>query len=562
MNIALSVYPLSSRYKTTVGRRFADVDYVTLVELRQQKLGDLWHSLRAIRAEKIIIPIEDAQSIAHLPILKCVAAASSGKTIEVLHDPETQGQELTRREAVLSMLAVVLETVRALKCLAGCSAELKRLMREELIQTAPKETRRVLYINPNLWFGVKAGGSVGHIAGVGNGLVQEGFQVDYLAASSNRLLDNNVDYVALSPLETFAFPYELNRFRFHRYVTSTADQLMRGDRHAFIYQRHTLGNYSGALLSRAYKIPLILEYNSSEVWVAQHWGEALHFQKAFGDAENVCLKHAHLVVTVSTVLQKELIDRGVPSERIVCYPNCVDPRIHDPNRITPEQVRSIRAEYNIPEDAVVVGFVGTFGQWHGVEVLARSIEELVETHREFLVARRVRFLLVGDGPKMKDVRRLIDGDTCRRFATLTGLIPQEEATAYLAACDVLVSPHIANDDGTRFFGSPTKLFEYMAMGKAIIASRLDQIGDVLANSLTAAHLPIGEPAGSESELAVLSAPGNVRELIRSLLFLTDKPAWRAILGKNARKEARSKYTWDKHTSMILSRLTDMKLMRG
>jgi len=562
MNIALSVYPLSSGYKAIVSRRFADVDYLTLVELRQQKLGDLWNSLRAIRAEKIIIPIEDTQSMGHLPILKCIAAASRGKTIELLHDPETHGQEITRGEAGLSMFAVVSETVRALKCLAGCSAELKRLMRDELIQTTPKGTRGVLFINPNLWFGVKAGGSVGHIAGVANGLVHAGFQVDYVAASSNRLLDSNVDHVALNPLKTFAFPYELNRFRFHRYVTSTANKLMHGDRHALIYQRHALGNYSGALLSRAYKIPLILEYNSSEVWVAQHWGETLHFQKAFGDAENVCLKHAHLVVTVSSVLQKELIDRGVPSERIVCYPNCVDPRIHNPNLITREQVQRIKVKHSIPEDAVVVGFVGTFGPWHGIEVLARSIQALVETHGEFLAARRVRFLLVGDGPRMRDVRSLIDAETCRRFATLTGLIPQEEATAYLAACDVLVSPHIANADGTRFFGSPTKLFEYMAMGKAIIASRLEQIGDVLANSLTAANLPIHDPAGTESELAVLSAPGNVGELTRSLLFLTDKPAWRAILGKNARKEATSKYTWDKHTSMILSRLKDMDLLRG
>ena len=55
----------------------------------------------------------------------------------------------------------------------------------------------------------------------------------------------------------------------------------------------------------------------------------------------------------------------------------------------------------------------------------------------------------------------------------------------MAACDLLASPHVPNSDGTPFFGSPTKLFEYMAMGKGIIASDLDQIGEVLEHDHTA-----------------------------------------------------------------------------
>jgi len=56
------------------------------------------------------------------------------------------------------------------------------------------------------------------------------------------------------------------------------------------------------------------------------------------------------------------------------------------------------------------------------------------------------------------------------LTVLTGLVPQVEGRCYIAACDILASPHIPNPDGTPFFGSPTKLFEYMAMGKAIVAS--------------------------------------------------------------------------------------------
>ncbi len=56
---------------------------------------------------------------------------------------------------------------------------------------------------------------------------------------------------------------------------------------------------------------------------------------------------------------------------------------------------------------------------------------------------------------------------------------QSEAPTYLAISDIVVSPTVPNPDGSPFFGSPTKLFEYMAMGKPIVASDLDQIGEVL-----------------------------------------------------------------------------------
>ena len=67
----------------------------------------------------------------------------------------------------------------------------------------------------------------------------------------------------------------------------------------------------------------------------------------------------------------------------------------------------------------------------------------------------------------------------------TGSLPSDKVAEYLDASDILVSPHIPMPDGSRFFGSPTKLFEYMAMGKAIVASRLEQLAEVLEHDRTA-----------------------------------------------------------------------------
>ena len=70
------------------------------------------------------------------------------------------------------------------------------------------------------------------------------------------------------------------------------------------------------------------------------------------------------------------------------------------------------------------------------------------------------------------MRQILSAWRRSRIAVLTGLVPQEDGPEHLAACDILASPHVPNADGTPFFGSPTKLFEYMAMGKGIVASNL------------------------------------------------------------------------------------------
>ncbi|HYJ45355.1 MAG TPA: glycosyltransferase, partial [Pyrinomonadaceae bacterium] len=174
------------------------------------------------------------------------------------------------------------------------------------------------------------------------------------------------------------------------------------------------------------------------------------------------------------------------------------------------------------------GFVGTFGPWHGVVALAEAIK---------LVPReaRVRFLLVGSGLLRGEVERILSEAGARSRVILTGAVEHGLVPAYLDACDVLTSPHVPLEDGSEFFGSPTKLFEYMAMGKGIVASRLGQIGDVL----------------QDEETALLVEPGNVRELSEAIVRLADSRPLRESLGAAARREAIAKHTWAHNAGRVL-----------
>src|SRR5205085_6179378 len=101
----------------------------------------------------------------------------------------------------------------------------------------------------------------------------------------------------------------------------------------------------------------------------------------------------------------------------------------------------------------------------------------------------VHWLLIGDGPLRLQIDATVAQHDLARRVTLTGLVKHADMPEYLAACDILVSPHGRQADGGEFFGSPTKLFEYMAAGRPIVASAVGQIAEALVDEHSALLVP-------------------------------------------------------------------------
>jgi glycosyltransferase involved in cell wall biosynthesis len=290
----------------------------------------------------------------------------------------------------------------------------------------------------------------------------------------------------------------------------------------FIYQRYARFNWTGVVAALATDRPLFLEYNGSEVWAARHWDRVgnLNLLARF---ESLNLNAASRVFVVSEIEAKNLKERGVSSEKIVVNPNGVETEMFRPNI----GGNKLRQELGIGDEEVVGGFVGTFGPWHGVLTLAEAIK--------LLEAKNVRFLIVGTGSLQIDMERMLASEVANRRVIFTGPVDHERVPEYLDACDILVAPHVPLSDGSDFFGSPTKLFEYMAMGKGIVATRLGQIGDVLKHE----------------ETALLVTPGDVSQLSAAIRRLASSPEMRQKLGKNARQVAVDKYTWRHNAQRVL-----------
>lgn len=291
-----------------------------------------------------------------------------------------------------------------------------------------------------------------------------------------------------------------------------------------IIERLSLFGHVGLDLGSALKVPLFVEMNAPLAEEAATY-RSLQLSDLARRIEHRVLSGADGIAVVSQPLAKRLAESGIDERRVHVLPNGADLSVFDRVGARSE----CRARWNLG-DAFVVGFVGSLKPWHGVEVLLRAVEPLTRDDP------RVRLLVVGDGPAASSLRELALRLGIGDRAVFTGALAHEDIPAALRAMDVAVAPFI---DIPGFYFSPIKLFEYMAAGLCVVASRLGQLAEVIEDGTN----------------GLLCESDHPRSLYESLRRAHQDAELRERLGVAALETVRSRYTW-KHTADRLAQLIE------
>jgi len=178
------------------------------------------------------------------------------------------------------------------------------------------------------------------------------------------------------------------------------------------------------------------------------------------------------IICVSEPAKHHLIDVwGIKPEKISVLPNGVDVDMFGKKFDT----KQVRSEYHL-SNFQIVGFVGGFQPWHGLENLIESFYQVIHE------VPKVKLILIGDGPVRDQINHKIRDLGLESSVMITGYIPQNQVPQLLSVVDIAVLPYPELPKELWF--SPLKLYEYMAAGKAIVASDSGQIGEVLSDRIT------------------------------------------------------------------------------
>lgn len=233
--------------------------------------------------------------------------------------------------------------------------------------------------------------------------------------------------------------------------------------------------------------------------------------------ETDAARGATRVFAITEALKAELVERGVDESKIKVVPNGVDTE-----RFTPLPRNEALAEQLRISGRTVIGYVGTVVDYEGLDLLLEAARILKRTREDFHV------LIIGDGAALEGLEKFTVAEGLSDVVTFTGRVPHEDVERYYSIIDIAPFPRLPLPVCEMV--SPLKPFEAMAMGKAVVASDVAALSEIVTSGTNGLlHAKGSADSLTEQLEALLDSPDLVRSLgEQSRAWVVEKRDWRRL----------------------------------
>lgn len=288
-----------------------------------------------------------------------------------------------------------------------------------------------------------------------------------------------------------------------------------------VYERYSMFMLAGVILKKLTGVKVIIEVNDSAL---VHRVRPLKLKRTARMIEKYVFNNVDGIVFISNYF-RDLAAKEYGEQ--IMLKSCVSPNGVNLKHFQPEKdVREkIKQEIGLC-NKTVIGYVGAFVHWHGIDWFVKEIAPQLKNNPDIVL------LLVGDGVAYDDIEQCAKNEKVESQVILTGRLPHKKVARYIQAMDVGILPD------SNMYGSPMKLFEFMAMGVGMLAPNFSPITEVVTDNHT----------------GWLFEANDHQACIKRVLELSSDKEALAIIGNNAREYIIRERQWKHNASMIFSLL--------
>ncbi|EGK7522803.1 TPA: glycosyltransferase family 4 protein [Campylobacter lari] len=250
--------------------------------------------------------------------------------------------------------------------------------------------------------------------------------------------------------------------------------------------------------------------------------------------ETLTALYSDNIFTLTKQMEDELRSRGCKEKEITILPNSCDISLFE---ILEKDIK-LEEKLNIPRNIPIIGYIGTFVHYEGLDDLAKACVKLKERNIEF------RLLLVGsedvttgkNGKILDQIINIFSAANILDWLIAPGRVPHDQVSSYYSLIDI--APFPRKSLKVTEMVSPMKPLEAMAMGKAIIASSVGALSDMII----------------DNETGLIFKKGDIEDFAAKLQNLIEEKDKRMKLGINARHWVENNRTWRKTSEILLSKI--------